>query len=139
MAFDIFLMRLGVAVLAGLLIGIEREIKDKDAGVRTHGLVSVGSAIYMLVALELLAHDGTEGDVTRVAGQIATGIGFLGGGVIIKTNGNVQGLTTAATIWCCSAVGTMAGAGLLIETFICVGVILIITWLLQLVEQQIRS
>lgn len=139
MPFETFLIRLGVAFLGGLLIGVEREVKDKDAGMRTHALVAIGSAIYMLTGLELLAEEGNSGDVTRIAGQIATGVGFLGGGVILKTGGNVQGLTTAATIWCCSAVGTLAGAGLLIETFICVGIILVITWLLHSVEHRIKG
>lgn len=138
MPFDTFLIRLGVAFLGGLLIGLEREFKNKDAGMRTHALVAVGSAIYMLVGLELLAQDGSSGDVTRIAGQIATGVGFLGGGVILKTSANVQGLTTAATIWTCSAVGTMAGAGLIVETFICTGVVLFITLVLQLIEQSIK-
>jgi putative Mg2+ transporter-C (MgtC) family protein len=139
MPFEIFLIRLAAALLGGLLIGIEREIKNKDAGMRTHALVALGSAIYMLVALDLLAQDGTTGDITRVAGQVATGVGFLGGGVILKTQGSVQGLTTAATIWCCSAVGTLAGAGLLIETFTCVALILFITWLLQYIELRIKK
>ena len=139
MPFETFLIRLCVAVGAGLLIGLEREIKHKDAGIRTHALVSLGSAIYMLVALELLSQDGNSGDVTRVAGQIATGVGFLGGGVILKTNVSVQGLTTAATIWCASAVGTLAGAGLLIETAICAGLILFITWFIQQLEKLFKK
>ena len=71
MPFETFLVRLCVAVGAGLLIGLEREIKHKDAGIRTHALVSLGSAIYMLVALELLAQDGNSGDVTRASSAVA--------------------------------------------------------------------
>lgn len=134
MAFEQFVLRMGAAVVAGILIGLEREIKNKDAGIRTHALVSLGAATYIIVSLELLTQGGNVGDATRVAGQVATGIGFLGAGVILKNNGSVQGLTTAATIWCCSAIGILAGAGLFLQTFIGVCFILLITWVLRFVE-----
>ncbi|MFN7117433.1 MAG: MgtC/SapB family protein [Saprospiraceae bacterium] len=139
MSFEQFLLRLGVAVIAGALIGLEREIKNKDAGMRTHALVSLGAAAYIVVSLALLEKNGTAGDATRVAGQVATGIGFLGAGVILKNNGSVYGLTTAATIWCCSAIGTLAGSGLIIESFIGVAFVLFITWVMHYAERFFRK
>lgn len=110
-----FIIRLGLAFALGALVGIERQWRQKSAGLRTNTLVSLGSAAFILLSLSLT--DGA-GDPSRVAGQIVTGIGFLGGGVILKTGMNIQGLNTAATIWCSAAVGTLAGAGLYTEASI---------------------
>jgi putative Mg2+ transporter-C (MgtC) family protein len=102
-----FVLRLGCALLCGVLIGVERQWRQRTAGLRTYTLVAVGSALF--VSLGAL----TPGDSspTRIAGQIVTGIGFLGAGVIMRSGLNVRGLNTAGTIWCSSAVGTMAGSG----------------------------
>jgi putative Mg2+ transporter-C (MgtC) family protein len=104
-----FSLRLGCALLCGALIGAERQWRQRTAGLRTYTLVSVGSALF--VSLGAL----TPGDSspTRIAGQIVTGIGFLGAGVIMRSGLNVRGLNTASTIWCSSAVGTLAGSGFL--------------------------
>ncbi|MCC5930517.1 MAG: MgtC/SapB family protein [Cyclobacteriaceae bacterium] len=110
-----FIIRLGLAFALGALVGVERQWRQKSAGLRTNTLVSLGSAAFILLSLSLT--DGA-GDPSRVAGQIVTGIGFLGGGVILKTGMNIQGLNTAATIWCSAAVGTLAGAGLYTEATI---------------------
>jgi len=96
---EIFL-RLVFATLAGGLIGLEREIVHRPAGIRTHMLVSLGSALFVLVAL-----DAFPNDVVRIIAGIATGIGFLGAGTIFKAKNDVHGLTTAASIWAVSAVG----------------------------------
>ncbi len=109
MTIDIFIYRLGLAFLLGASIGLERQYRQKSAGLRTNTLVSLGSAAFILLSLSLT---GDVGDPSRVAGQIVTGIGFLGAGVIMKDGLSVQGLNTAATIWCSAAVGTLAGAGL---------------------------
>jgi putative Mg2+ transporter-C (MgtC) family protein len=112
MTIDIFIYRLGLAFLLGASIGLERQYRQKSAGLRTNTLVSLGSAAFILLSLSLT---GDVGDPSRVAGQIVTGIGFLGAGVIMKDGLSVQGLNTAATIWCSAAVGTLAGAGLWIQ------------------------
>lgn len=115
MTFTIFLLRIGLAFLLGALVGVERQYRQKSAGLKTNTLVSVGSAAFVLLSLTLTDTDGSgvyRGDATRVAGQIVTGIGFLGAGVIMKGGRTVIGLNTAATIWCSAAVGTLAGAGL---------------------------
>ena len=91
-----FTLRLLLAIGLGALIGLERQWRQKQAGLRTNTLVSLGSAAFILLSLSLT--DST-GDPSRVAGQIVTGIGFLGAGVILRNGVNIQGLNTAATIW----------------------------------------
>lgn len=108
--FDLLtIARLLLAVALGALIGIEREVSDKPAGFRTIILICLGSALFTLLSLEISAERGDPG---RVAAQVVTGIGFLGAGAIIRGQGRVTGLTTAATIWISAAVGMASGAGL---------------------------
>lgn len=112
-----FVLRLSAAMLAGGFIGLERQRSKKSAGIRTNTLVAMGSCIYVLVSVSLMGHEGT--DPTRVISQIVSGIGFIGAGVILHHGGSIRGLTTAATIWCSAAIGTLAGLGLFWETLIC--------------------
>lgn len=112
-----FTLKLGLAAVLGALVGIERQYRQKSAGLRTNTLVATGSAAFVLLSASLTA-DQDFGDPTRIAGQIVRGIGFLGAGVIMKTGMNIQGLNTAATIWCSAALGTLAGAGLYWEAVI---------------------
>lgn len=102
-----FGLRLGCALLCGAVIGVERQWRQRTAGLRTYTLVSVGSALFVMLGT-LTPGDSSP---TRIAGQIVTGIGFLGAGVIMRSGLNVRGLNTASTIWCSSAVGTLAGSG----------------------------
>lgn len=111
-----FSIRLLAAFAAGLLIGIEREWHGKPAGLRTNLLVAVGSALFVLLSINITI--GTNDDPTRIIGQIVTGIGFLGAGIIFKEGLNVHGLTTAATVWCASALGCTAAAGYYPEALI---------------------
>jgi putative Mg2+ transporter-C (MgtC) family protein len=107
-------------VLLGLLltalIGVEREVRAKSAGLRTHALVGFGSAVIMIVSkygfADLLSTDHVALDPSRIAAQIVSGVGFIGGGLIFVRQDVVRGLTTAATIWLAAAVGMAAGAGL---------------------------
>jgi putative Mg2+ transporter-C (MgtC) family protein len=110
-----FILRLFAALTAGLLIGIERQWHRKSAGLRTNTLVAVGSALYVLLSINMAQFGG---DVTRIISQVVTGIGFLGAGIIFKDGLNVKGLTTAATVWCASALGCTAAAGLFKEALI---------------------
>lgn len=103
------LTRLALAAGLGALIGIEREWSQKSAGLRTNTLIALGSALFTLMSMELSR--GTGADPTRVASQIVTGVGFLGGGAILRTAGSVKGLTTAAIIWVNAAIGMAAGGG----------------------------
>jgi putative Mg2+ transporter-C (MgtC) family protein len=113
-----FLVRCGTAALCGGLVGLERELRRKPAGFRTNILICIGAAMYMTVGLLVIRVDGQSGDPTRIAAQVVTGIGFLGAGAIIQSNGRVTGLTSAATIWVVAAVGIIAGAGYPILAFV---------------------
>ena len=100
--------RLLVAAALGAVLGLERELRQRTAGLRTNVLIALGSALFTLVSYEFA---GEGGDTGRVAAQIVTGIGFLGAGAIMRTDSGIQGLTTAATVWVNAAVGMAAGAG----------------------------
>lgn len=106
--WGIVLMQLVVATVCGGIIGFQREMQESAAGFRTHILVCVGSTIYMLVSLAVA---GTTHDPGRIAAQVATGIGFLGAGTIIKQGSLVRGLTTGASLWAVAAIGLAIGNG----------------------------
>ena len=119
-----FTLRLVASIVAGAMVGLEREFNNKSAGFRTNTLVAVGACIYVLINVRLADHGGA--DPTRIIGQIVTGIGFLGAGVILHHGGNIHGLTTAATIWVSASLGSLAGLGLFVEVLICTVAVLII-------------
>ena len=100
--------RLLLAAGLGAALGLEREYRQKPAGLRTNILIALGSALFTILSLEVTR---TVGDPSRVAGQIVTGIGFLGGGAIMRNRDTVHGMTTAATIWVNAAIGVGAGMG----------------------------
>ena len=116
-------LRLVVALLLGAVIGWERELQRMPAGFRTHALVSLGSAIFTVISA--YAFTGPGSDPTRIAAQIVSGIGFLGGGAILHYGGTVRGLTTAASLWSVAAVGMAAGAGMYVVA-VASGVLVII-------------
>ena len=101
-------LRLLLAAGLGAVIGIEREYRRKAAGLRTNTLIALGSALFTIVSIKLGAGGGTP---DRIAAQVVTGIGFLGGGAILRSGHSVQGMTTAATIFVNAAIGMAAGAG----------------------------
>jgi putative Mg2+ transporter-C (MgtC) family protein len=98
-----------LAAAFGALLGLEREWQQKAAGLRTNILIAMGAALSTTMSIELAS--GPAADPSRIASQIVTGVGFLGAGAIIRTGGQVRGLTTAATIWMNAAVGVAAGGG----------------------------
>ncbi|MBB4931434.1 putative Mg2+ transporter-C (MgtC) family protein [Lipingzhangella halophila] len=110
------LLALLVALVLCTLIGFERELRHKSAGLRTHTLVGVGAALFVVVSKfgfhDVITTDDVSLDPSRIAGQIVSGVGFIGAGLIFVRQDIVRGLTTAATIWLSAAVGTAAGAGL---------------------------
>lgn len=114
-------LRLAVALGLGALIGLERQVRQRHAGLRTNTLVSIGSALF--VTLSLMAEN--EVSPTRVAAQVVSGIGFLGAGVIMREGSGIRGLNTAATLWCSAAIGVLCGAGYLLFAAIGTGMILI--------------
>src|SRR6266498_2258205 len=128
------LLRLAVAAALGGAVGIERELREREAGFRTHMLVSVGSALFTLASAygfrDFLVHGGSvvRADPTRIAAQIVTGIGFLGAGAIIRQGLSVRGLTTAATLWVVAAIGLATGAGYYSAAAITTGLVLVSLW-----------
>jgi putative Mg2+ transporter-C (MgtC) family protein len=102
------ILRLLLAVGLGAAIGLEREYRQKPAGLRTNILIALGSALFTAISIDLSRDGGTP---DRIAAQIVTGIGFVGAGAILRSGHNVHGMTTAATIWVNAAVGMAAGAG----------------------------
>ncbi len=132
-----FTIRLMAALLAGLLIGFERQWNHKSAGLRTNTLVSVGAAIFVLISI--MVTEKGNGDVTRIIGQVVTGIGFLCAGIIFKEGISVHGLTTAVTVWCCSAVGCLAAAGYFKETFIATFFIIAVNILLKPIDEWLTN
>ena len=111
-----FVWRLVLAALFGTIIGLDREYREKEAGFRTHFLVSLGSALMMIVSQygfsEILTPDGVSLDPSRIAAQVVSGIGFIGAGTIIFNHQIVRGLTTAASLWATAGIGLTAGAGM---------------------------
>jgi len=111
-----FIMRILIAALLGGAIGLEREYRDKAAGFRTHFLVALGSALFMIISAygfsEALTTTEHRLDVSRIAAQVVSGIGFIGAGTIIFQKNAVRGLTTAASIWVTAAIGLASGAGM---------------------------
>lgn len=110
------LIRILIATVLGAALGLERELTDKPAGLRTHMLVAEGSCLFMVGAILLTEQTDTSWfaavDPTRIGSTIVTGVGFLGGGMILRSGDRVQGLTTAAGIWVAAAIGMLVGAGL---------------------------
>ena len=115
--FSEYLTRIGCAFVMGTFIGVERQIRQRNAGLRTNILVSIGAAAFTILSYSMTTGNG---DPSRVAAQIVSGIGFLGGGLILKDGLTVRGLNTAATIWCSAACGTLSGVGLYKEAAILV-------------------
>jgi len=105
---------LAAAFILGSLIGLERQYRQRTAGLRTNVLVSIGAAIFVDMANRLHGHDGA----VHVVAYVVSGVGFLGAGVIMREGGNVRGINTAATLWCSAAVGACAGADLVLEAAI---------------------
>ena len=127
------IIKLGMAVLVGGLIGAEREYQDKAAGFRTIILITLGSALFTIFSLSI----DPGFTQTRIAANIVTGIGFLGAGAIIREHGKIGGLTTAATIWLSAALGMEIGAGALEFVLVSTGVVLIVLFIFPLVERRI--
>ena len=129
-------VRLVVALLLGAAIGWERELQRMPAGFRTHALVSLGSAIFTIVSA--YAFTGPLSDPTRIAAQVVSGVGFLGGGAILHYGGTVRGLTTAASLWAVAAVGMAAGAGLFVVASISAVLVIVALEVFQRLERTAR-
>jgi putative Mg2+ transporter-C (MgtC) family protein len=119
----VFAARAAAALVLGALVGLERQWRQRTAGLRTNALVSLGAALFELFAVLLAGQHGV--DPSRIAAYVVSGIGFLGAGVILRDGVSVRGINTAATIWCSAAVGVLAGAGYLPLAAIGAGLILL--------------
>src|SRR5688572_7783210 len=144
MAFDLateleLVLRLVVAAVLGAAVGIEREIHDHPAGIRTHLLVSLGSGLFTVLSIVgFPSADGSATDPSRVAAQIVTGIGFLGAGAILKYGPTVRGLTTAASLWATAGIGMAAGAGLPVLGLTATVIVLVSLWPLRLLSERLE-
>ena len=122
-------LRLLLAAILGAAIGFEREVRGHPAGLRTHTLVAIGSALFTELSIYgFPTAPGQPVDPTRIAAQIVTGIGFLGGGAILKEGLTVKGLTTAASLWAIAAVGMAAGAGNWFLAIASTAIVLVALW-----------
>jgi putative Mg2+ transporter-C (MgtC) family protein len=140
-SFMPMLIKIALAALAGGIVGWERELHGRPAGLRTHLLVSVGSCLMMLISEgvflkygQLLADSSVRIDPGRIAAQVITGIGFLGAGVIIKEGMSVRGLTTAASLWVMSGIGMAFGLGMFAVGLLCTGVVSTVLFFLKKVD-----
>ncbi|HMM41561.1 MAG TPA: MgtC/SapB family protein [Thermomicrobiales bacterium] len=138
------LLRIGIAAILGGVIGYERETLDKSAGLRTHMLVSLGAALFMVSSI-LIVHDfaepgvATRLDPTRIASTIVTGVGFLGGGIIFRRESRVRGLTTAAGLWVAAAIGLACGSGYYLLAGGSVVLTVVILGLIRPIEKRIDT
>src|SRR5580692_11791564 len=132
---------LGLALVLSASIGLEREIRQKHAGLRTHTLVGVGAALFMLISkygfTDVLQPRLVVLDPSRVAAQIVTGVGFLGAGLIFVRRDSVRGLTTAASIWVTAAIGSAAGAGLPVLAALGTGIYFVVALAFPLVVRRL--
>jgi putative Mg2+ transporter-C (MgtC) family protein len=135
-----FSLRLIAAAVLGAAVGFEREVHGHPAGMRTHLLVSLGSALFTV--LSIFGFPPTEGaplDPSRVAAQIVSGIGFLGAGAIIKEGFSVRGLTTAASLWATAAVGMAAGAAQYVIAIVATGIVIFSLWPLNRLANRVHG
>lgn len=133
--------QLMLSMLLGSVVGFERRRRGQTAGVRTFSLIAMGSTLAMILSIYVpQRYEGAlDGDITRIAAQVISGIGFLGAGAIIQMKGSVRGLTTAAGIWMVSAIGMAVGCGLYLISIIATGLILFILVLLERIEHHISA
>lgn len=132
--------RLVMAAVFGAAVGFEREIHGHPAGMRTHLLVSLGSALFTVLSIHGFAASATAPvDPSRIAAQIVSGIGFLGAGAILKEGLSIRGLTTAASLWATAAIGLAAGAGQYILAFIGAAIVLFSLWPLNRIAERIHG
>jgi putative Mg2+ transporter-C (MgtC) family protein len=134
-------LRLLVAAGAGLVLGFERELRARTAGLRTHTLVAIGAALFTIAGAYGFADlpRGPNVDPARIAAQVASGIGFLGAGAIMRQGFGVRGLTTAATLWLSAAIGVTAGAGAYAAVGISTGVVVVVLVVMRLVRPLARG
>lgn len=133
MDYTDFLIRISVSFGLSLLVGFERQIRGRAVGLRTSVLVSIGTFMFVSFSFETVPND-----ISRIASQVVSGIGFLGAGVILKDNKSIKGLNTAATLWCNAAIGVLCAGGFLSEASIGTGFILFCNVVLRYITKKIN-
>ncbi len=134
LTIDAMVLRLGLSLVVGGIVGMEREYRDQPAGFRTHTLISIGATLLMFVSVAV-PHWYDNGDPGRIAAQVVSGIGFLGAGAIIKFGADIRGLTTAGSIWAVAAIGLGIGAGLYIPSAVAFVLIVVVLAVLNKLEK----
>lgn len=124
-----------LAALLGGLIGLERELHSQPAGLRTHMVVSIGSALIMMLSVDIAFRRQPPGDPGRIAAQVVSGMGFLGAGAILRFGASVRGLTTAACLWCSAAIGLACGARYYAEATLATALVLLSIFVFDWVER----
>ena len=132
-------VRMAVAAVMGMAIGVERELREQAAGLRTHMLVAVGACLFTIVSAYGFQGVATDVDPSRVAAQIVTGIGFLGAGAILREGLSVRGLTTAASLWITAAIGMAVGLGMYWASGVAVAITLVSLLALRPFRRRLRG
>lgn len=134
-----FIVRMLIAIVCGLAIGVERKSRSKEAGIRTHAIVCLASCLFMILSKYLAAPlfsditgNNFDGDATRIASQVVTGIGFLGAGIIMYRRDVMHGLTTAAGVWATAAIGMAIGSGFIVTGVCATAMILLLQFIFHL-------
>lgn len=134
MEYLYFIGKISICFLLGIVIGFERQYRRRIAGIRTITLVSLGAFLFVSISDLTISND-----ITRIAAQVVSGIGFLGAGVILKDGSNIKGLNTAATLWCSAAIGTLTALGLIFEASIGVAYILLTNVILRIISKKMME
>ncbi len=138
-----FVVRLVVSILCGVVIGVERKTRSKEAGIRTHAIVAMAACLFMIVSKYMTTAEfnesGQVGDPTRIASQVVTGIGFLGAGIIMYRRDVMYGLTTAAGVWATAAIGMAVGSGFIVVGVAATALILMLQIIFHLPVKAFRT
>ncbi|OGN03539.1 MAG: hypothetical protein A2651_00640 [Candidatus Yanofskybacteria bacterium RIFCSPHIGHO2_01_FULL_42_12] len=137
----IIIIKVAIAALLGAVVGFERELARKVAGIRTHALVCLASALFTSISVDAFKqYLGTVGyDPSRIISNIIVGIGFIGAGAILRHGSKVEGTTTAASLWAIAAIGVTVGVGLFKEAIVITALIYAVLYIVWFVEQKMRK
>ena len=138
---SVIIVKVAVAALLGAVVGFERELARKVAGIRTHALVCLASALFTSISVDAFKeYIGTVGyDPSRIISNIIVGIGFIGAGAILRHGSKVEGTTTAASLWAIAAVGVTVGVGLFKEAVVITALIYAVLYVVWFIEQKMRK
>ena len=130
------IIKLVLAAVFGMLVGLERELHKKPAGMRTHAFVCMGAALFTILSYSFA---GSGVDTSRIAAGVVTGIGFLGAGVVFQAKNHIRGITTAAELWVLAAIGVALGTGMYYAATISTVIVLFILWPAKFLESKVKT